>query len=544
MPTYPANKTYRGGFYNNKNVNGVDDRVYTAEDIRKPYDVIYSDGVKPEADGTAGESLKVSVTGNMTISVANGHAKLGGAWFTNESPYIITLDTAGSEDRYDCVIVRNDDSDDVRAPQIYIKSLSAVPTIADLTRTDKIYEICLAYIRVPALASDITSANLVDTRDDGELSNVMSGVGATVVRVYRGTYFSEIAGQTIIPIPTQYNRTRDDLSVMVEGRVFALGEQYTINGNESITLAIGLPVVGTRVDFAVSRNVNAAGAGTVVQEVGELLDDMTAVKRTLKHHHYCNGATDNVLISQIVQDFLSGGTTYDSIRLVVHGHFGATSPVTGEGTQASPYIWLRVGHGSAVNRRVFLDFTDCDRIVIACADSTYNTIFFGLQGDIIGADVIATGGAQITMFSTAAATHVNADKCRLWITSQAGYIARGGTFRDCRVSVTTTAADAYCFNVLTGGLLRLFGGEYYAYAPTANFSAVVYVNAQQLGAVVNTYSINCPTFARSGYVQTYAINCLTEDACCSFTDTITALPIEAAGMNIRGTIPKSIAGTI
>ena len=53
MPIYSANITYRGGFYNNKQTNGVNDRVYTAEDVRKPYDTVFTDGIMPAADGTA-----------------------------------------------------------------------------------------------------------------------------------------------------------------------------------------------------------------------------------------------------------------------------------------------------------------------------------------------------------------------------------------------------------------------------------------------------------------------------------------------------------
>lgn len=544
MPTYQANKTYRGGFYNNKIVNGNNDRVYTAEDVRKPYDTIFTDGIQPEADGTAGNALKVTAAGGMGISIAAGNAKLGGAWFENTDAYSITLDAAGSTDRYDCVIVQNDDSEDVRAPKIYIKSLSAVPKIADLTRTDRVYEVCIAYVKVAAFATSISNANITDTREEGTLCNVMSGVGATVVRTYHNTYFSETEGQKAIPIGIpQYNKSRDALSVIVNGRVFA-ETQYTIDSNSQITLAIGLPVIGTRIDFEVRKNVNAAGAETVVQEVAALREEMTAANRTLEHHYYCNGLTDNVRISQIVEAFLSGGYTFDSMRLVVHGHFVATSPVTGTGTSTNPYIWVRAGQGSATNRRCVLDFTDCDQVSITCDNGTYNTIFFGLHVDIVGANVAATGGAQITMFSVVAQSFPNAENCRFWITSGSGYIARGGDFRNCRVSLTTDADNACAFNVLTGGLLRLYGGEYYAYAPSANFSAVVYVNSAQAGAVALTYGICCPTVARSNLVQTFAVNCLTSDACCSFTDTITTLSIEAAGQNVRGTIARSIAGTL
>lgn len=544
MPTY-GTITYKAGFYNNrKNSNGEDDRVYTAEDIRKPYTSIYTKGIKPEADGTTGEMLKVSATGGMSIAVAKGEANLG-AWFINESAFNITLDNSTGADRYDAVIIQNDDSDAVRMPSIFIKSLSRVPTVADLTRDDKIYEICVAYVRVPALATAITAANIIDTRDDGSLCNVMSGVGAMVVRTFHNTYFSETANQTQIPIGIpQYNKARDELTVIINGRVFANGTQYTIDSNSQITLAIGLPVVGTRIDFEVVKNVNAAGAETVVQEVGALREEMTAANKILEHHYYCGGVNDNVRISQIVEAFLSGGTTFDSMRLVIHGHFVATSAVTGTGTSTNPYIWIRAGQGSATNRRCILDFTDCDQITINCDSGSYNTIFFGFHVDIVGANVAATGGAQITMFSVVAQSFANAENCRFWITSQAGYIARGGNFRNCRVSLTTDTDNACAFNVLKGGLLRLYGGEYYAYAPSGKFSAVVYVNSEQTGAVALTYGICCPTVSRNPYVQTFAVNCLTSDACCSFTDTITTLDIEAAGQNVRGTIARSIAGTL
>ena len=145
MPTYPINKTYRGGFYNNrKDANGNDDRVYTAEDVRKPYDVVFTDGIKPDADGTAGDVLKVTSAGGMAISIAAGHAKLGGAWFENTSAYNITLDNGTTYERYDWVILRNDDSASVRAPSIYIKSSTAAPKVEDLTRNTSIYEVCIA----------------------------------------------------------------------------------------------------------------------------------------------------------------------------------------------------------------------------------------------------------------------------------------------------------------------------------------------------------------------------------------------------------------
>ena len=542
MPTY-GTITYKAGFYNNKkNSNGEDDRVYTAEDMRKPYTSIYTKGIKPEADGTTGEMLKVSATGGMNIAVAAGEANLG-AWFINDSAFNITLDNSTGADRYDAVIIRNDDSDAVRGPSIYIRSFSRVPTASDLTRTDKIYEVCVGYVRVPALATAITAANITDTRDDGQLCNVMSGVGAMVVRTYRNTVYSERAGQTgvTIGIP-QFNRTRDHLTVIIEGRVLS-ETAYTIPSNTYVELELGLPVIGTKVDFEVRKNVNAAGADTVVQEVAGLLNEMALANKVLEHHYYCNGKTDNVNISIIISDFQTGGTDNGSMRLVIHGTFGATAPRGGAGTTENNYYWFRAAQGSVSSRKVTLDFTDCSDIRINCDAGTHNIIFFGMDVRVVGANVVATGGTSIYMFSTAGGTTVYAEYCRFWITCESGgFIARSGTFKNCRASVTNSGLHSYCFVPIDASLLRVEGGEYYAYtASTEHVSAVVGLTSGT-NAVAVLFGVNAPTAARSGYRQTHAIYQTTGKISCAYL--ISALPIqEVSGLaSYNGTIELSKAG--
>ena len=542
MPIYPVTETFKGYFYNNRVVNGANDREYTARDIRKPYDAVFGDGIKPEADGTVVNVFKVTAQGGMTISVAEGYVKLGGAPVENYAPYVITLDDATSTVRYDCVIVRNDDTEDVRKPSILIKSISRIPTIDDLERNDNVYEVCLAYIVVPAFATAITDSDIVDTRDDGTLCNVMSGVGAMVVQTFHNTYFSETTNQKDIPIGIkQYNKSRDKLTVIIEGRIFTEDVNYTIKDNAMITLAIGLPVIGTKVEFEVAKNVNAAGAETVVVEVAELLKDMATVNKTLEHHYYCNGLNDNAEISRIAQAYVNGGTDYGSMRLVVHGTFGATVPYSGEGTSARNYFWLALGKdGVSNNRKLIVDFTDCKDMTFPIEAGTYNTIFAGNDVHIIGANVIASqsgAGTYIRGFSSANGVVV-AEDCRFWITaSLTSYISQTGTFVRCRGSVTVVGATAYCFYATANAVLRLQGGEYYAYS-SGEFSAVVYQTAANAVAIL--YGVNCPTNARGGYTQNYAVNA--NGKFVSIADTITALPINLPSGNVRGTLAISKPG--
>ena len=542
MPNYPAQVTYRGYFYNNKVVNGVNDREYTAMDIRRPYDALFTDGIKPEEDGTAGNVFKVTANAGMVISVGRGVAKVGGAPIYNDAPYVIELDDSVSSDRYDAVIVRNDDSDAVRGPSIYIKSLSAPPTVENLERNTEVYELCLAYIRVPAFASAITQDNIIDTREDGNLCNIMLGVGATVVRTYHNTYFSETEKQTVIPIGIeQYRKTRDRLTVIVEGLIFAEDINYTIVDDEYISLNLGLPIVGTRVDFEVIKNVNGASAETVITEVDGLLKNMAVVKKKLEHHYYCNGTTDNVEISKIAQEYINGGTDYGSMRLVVHGTFGAVLPYSGAGVNSNQYYWFALGKdGASTNRRLVVDFTDCSAINLPIEAGTYNTVFAGNDVRIIGASVVANQGATgtyIRVFSSANGV-VYAEDCRFWITaSLTSYISQTGTFVRCRGSVTVSGATSYCFYPTANAVLRVEGGEYYAYS-SGEFSAVVYQTAANAVAIL--YGVNCPMVARGGYTQNYAVNATGNHV--SITDTITTLPINLPNGNVRGTLAISKAG--
>ena len=573
MPIYPQNPTYVSGFHNNKIVNGKNDREYSALDIREPYRSVFSNGVKPNDNGTLGNDLKVEyVDGTqMQIRVAAGRGIFGGAFFWNKSAYNITLDTAGSSTRYDCIIVQNDDTENVRNTTIYVKSLNHIPTKADLKRQgDDINEYCLGYVIVPALSTSILGSNVKDTRLDQNLCGVITGVfnqvdgaalnkqfedafhewfediktafvaGATLIHTYTNSVTTTTANQTevLIGIP-QYNRNTDLLIVSVNGIVFSKPGQYEIVDNTKVKFVLGFPVIGTQILFQVLKSVDGSAAETVVSQVNTLINDVNAINKTIEHHYYCNGTNDNILLSRMAQAWINGGTDYSSMSVKVHGQFGVSVPYTGSGTDASPYQWLSLGGGNSQSRKIVFDFTDCSQIAISCDAGTYNTIIYGLHVDIIGANIIATGGTQITMFSRPALTFVNAERCRFWITSESGYIARGGDFKNCRTSLTTSIDNAYCFNVLSGGLLRLYGGEHYAYAPLDKFSTIVYVNSEQTGAVVNTYSISCPTNARSNLTQTFAIDCLTSDACCSFTDTITTLSIVADGQNVRGTIPQN-----
>ncbi len=555
MPVYPQIKTYRGGFYNNKVVDGTNDRTYSAKDIRKPYDVIYSDGIKPTADGDAGDVLKVTAGNGLTINVAKGYAKLGGAWFENTAPYSIILDNPTSTTRYDCVIIRNDDNDSVREPSIYIKSLNHIPTVNDLTRNEYIYEICIAYITVSSGTVSITNNNITDTRMDGSLCNVMSGVGATVVRTYRNTYYSQSLNQTVIPIGIpQYNKAKDTLTVAVEGRIFSEGVNYTITSNSNITLNIGLPVINTKIDFEVLKNVNAASSESVVAEVGALTNwRNNVVDKMLEHHYYCNGVNDNIQISNLVRTL--NNTTfskYNNYRICVHGVFGATTYISGSGTAANAYAWFVFGSSDTPTSRVVVDFSDCSEITIPLINNSYNTVFLGTWVEIYGASVKAENQNSIVRINTSTNGYFKAEKCRFFVKgSSDSFISYLGDFVNCYGRVINNDGLSWCFPVRK--YLRLQGGEYLAYHNGSNTSGIASINADYSSAAVFAYGVNAPNVSISNYDQTYtwyskyankltAIGTITNNP--SYIENTVINSDANNTRNIIGTIPLNISNII
>lgn len=535
------------GFFNAFLSGGVYDRTYDANDYCDNLASIIKTGVV----NSPNDDLKVKAYAGMTISVGYGRAWINGHWFFNDTAYtglVLATAPSGNNSRIDRVVLRLDTSTAVRsvALDVLTGTPAASPVAPALTRGGNVYEIALADITVAAGAIVITDSNIKDLRADNNVCGWASSVTPAIMSMIQR--YTDRINITANTKTFQFNiaqyKAEDGgttLDVYVNG-IYEHPEDYTLEGN-TITIKGGTLIAGTVVDVVLTKSIDAEGLASAADLLAELQQAVADLDSFGEYHYKCNGVNDNVVLSQIAQAWLAGGGDYSSKVVHVYGKLGITAAQGGEGISTNPYVWFRLGSGSATNRRIIFDFSGCEQIDIPAPANTYNILFFGLHVNIKGANVVCNAGtATVYAFSTAAATVVHAENCRFWLNALAGYVARGGTFKNCRVSLSCAGADAFVFNVLSGSLLRVFGGEFYAYAPTGNQSAVVYVNSAQTNAVVATYGMNCPTSARSGFVQTYAINCLTSSALCSFTDTITALPIAAEGQNIRGTLAISKAG--
>ena len=156
--------TVKSGFYDA--ING--DRKYSAEDMNKPYSRVVADGVFATQEGTPSSDLQVVASGTgMIITVQAGQAIIGGKWFENTSPIMVTVPAnTALYSRLDSVIMRVDKRTSGRTGAIVYRTGTAAqePTAPEITQTASLMEYRLANIIVGPSTTAILQSQIVDLR--------------------------------------------------------------------------------------------------------------------------------------------------------------------------------------------------------------------------------------------------------------------------------------------------------------------------------------------------------------------------------------------
>ena len=129
---------------------------------------------------SADEDFAVTANGDLTVTVSAGQAWVRPARFRGrsiilEQPEKVTLTAADTvRSRIDRLVLRYD----AAAKKTSLTVLpgtpdSASPTAPEITRTALVYDLCLADIRRPAGSTEVTAADITDTRADEDVCGVM-----------------------------------------------------------------------------------------------------------------------------------------------------------------------------------------------------------------------------------------------------------------------------------------------------------------------------------------------------------------------------------
>ena len=129
---------------------------------------------------SADEDFAVTANGGLTVTVSAGQAWVRPARFRGrsiimEQPEMVTLTAADAvRSRIDRLVLRYDAA--ARKTSLTVLTGtpdSASPTAPEITRTALVYDLCLAEIRRPAGSTEITAADITDTRADEAVCGVM-----------------------------------------------------------------------------------------------------------------------------------------------------------------------------------------------------------------------------------------------------------------------------------------------------------------------------------------------------------------------------------
>ena len=540
----------KSGFFNARLEGGVYDRKYNADDYSDNLAVIISSGVLRSAN----DDLKITASG-LNLTAKAGRAWIKGHYFNNTTDYslpAVVAPTGGT--RIDRVVLRFDNSIGVRAITIeYLQGTAATSPVAPaLTRTDTIYELCLAEITVAANASSVT---VKDTRSDADICGwvySVSGDGSfftsldnsfnewfesvrdnlasvTLFKRYKWqTTLGSAATSVSFNIP-QYDADTCFIEVYVNG---LLETSYTIN-DTLITFGTTL-IAGTEIIVYAFKSIDGTGIMTVSDEITQLQNQFATLDGVSKFTYKTTGQNDNISLSQIAQAIYEGsydpdeatagtnafltalggntwlGSLNDNAKITIEvvGELHIATPAYGSGTAQSRYRYFNLGIVSASAKRIIFDFAKAETMQIAPEANTKNIIFYGTDLDIRNASVdVETDGASsdVQMIAGSNIGRINVENCNFDILcSGDGKIAEAGTFINCDCRIRSEAGHALLFCPKSNYLIRVIGGRHLAYAiVSGKTAAVFYTYATETNAVIMAQNINCPTVTASGYWQQY-----------------------------------------
>lgn len=129
---------------------------------------------------SADEDFAVTANGDLTVTVSAGQAWVRPARFRGrsiilEQPKTVTLTAADTvRSRIDRLVLRYDAAAKKTSLTVLTGTPdSASPTAPEITRTALVYDLCLADIRRPAGSTEVTAADITDTRADEDVCGVM-----------------------------------------------------------------------------------------------------------------------------------------------------------------------------------------------------------------------------------------------------------------------------------------------------------------------------------------------------------------------------------
>lgn len=469
------------------------DRAINADHLARWLSSVNSNGVARKLD-----EFNITIASDMNVIVNTGIGFVDGHHIYLKSTQTIPIEQNENPlTRIDTIGFRLEVAN--RRVVLYYATGSTSESIAPTPLNDDEYvEIPLFNIEVLQNATSILENNLIDVRQ-----YVVSS--ATYFKKYTQLYETQSSTNTLnITVP--FNNNSDEVDILING-IELLKNQYSIEGN-IITLDTSVPS-GNEIQLKVWHFQDGSGS---MDSLDAVLAQLEEVDKVAKYYYQCNGVNDNIVLSDLAQNFLSGTgdyagvNTYAQMEIIVCGNCGISTPYSGDGSQTYPYTFFAFGRAAESTRTIYFNFSNCSRIIANCSTTsgTYNTIFSGADINIRNVALNVSRGYNVDIFN---GTNIHCQDSEFWMTTTNDCCVGRccGYFDKVRTSITSTSGNAFCFYG-NGRLLRVIGGDHYAWTANSSSEAVCfYVEAYQTENVLFITMANCPQSTRSGYNQTNTI---------------------------------------
>lgn len=238
-------------------------------------------------------------------------------------------------------------------------------------------------------------------------------------------------------------------------------------------------------------NINSSNESTATDEI-----------------YMCNSIDDNIKLSDMAKTWLEGGNDYFIKTVKIIGNLAISKPHSGTGTASDKYKFFQLGLQEKATRKIIFDFAECTQIVPVLEDNNYYVLFGGNQIYVKNVNVLMENESAHSMIFDNNASYVYCENARIQLTgNKLSCISYTGDFINCVANCTSSDELSVCFHVVSSSILKVFGGEYYAYVKndvSTNKSVVFNFANSHIGVGLIEY-VSCPQVAKTGYKQTNLI---------------------------------------
>ena len=214
---------------------------------------------------SAEEDFAVTAQGGLSVQVSAGQAWVRPARFKGrsiimEQPTTVVLTEADPvRSRIDRVVLRYD----AAAKKTRLQVLEGVPNSAGpaapaITRTELIYDLCLAEIKRPAGSTAVTAADIYDTRADETVCGVMRDGVTGIPTAQLQTQAKAMLDSLQAEVDSRSFYTRAEVDALLKSvNPFPVGSIYQSTARTSPAALFG----GTWQEIAQNRVLMGAGSG-------------------------------------------------------------------------------------------------------------------------------------------------------------------------------------------------------------------------------------------------------------------------------------------